>query len=200
MNKIFKIKTMLLISSLAIAATQGYAVETHHNLIYLSANDDAITDIKFVPDGQMDISSGQPYNGTNVSNTHNWEVAIDVVAGRHKTKSVANSFMDGFTEDNLTTGSHGALDAKKPSELNFWISGDLYINGNKIKDSVRIGQGSSWSSNDWWIENKNEYDNHCGQAGSRTITDVSGNEYCIYRFGNTEGNNLYFIQKEEHNG
>ncbi len=93
------------------------------------------------------ITQGQRYDG--VSSVDGYK--LDVRAGRHGSKEVADDFNAGITPDNalglLTYGD------PLPSELNFAVFGTMSvtIDATRVCPDMRIAQGHHSTRNNWWI-------------------------------------------------
>ena len=94
------------------------------------------------------ITQGQPYDG--VSSVDGYK--LDVRAGRHGSKEVADDFNAGITGDNAL----GLLNYGDPlpSELNFAVFGTMSVtidDATRVCQDMRIAQGHWSTRNNWWI-------------------------------------------------
>lgn len=124
----------------------------HDNEFTITCTD--INNITYIG-GSAVVSDGQPYDTPpEIQNKGNGKWKITFKSGRHKTKSVANSFKStvGDTKYSMKTSSSGD---KKPDELNFYFGLYLSINlpNGGILDNLPIylGQGSNAFHNNWWL-------------------------------------------------
>jgi len=87
---------------------------------------------------------------------------------REAKKGVADCFNKGLSANQMTSDD---LDGQ-PQKLNFAINADLDFNG--VKCSLRIGQGSNWRGNNWWIGgsqcNTIKNSDMCCRCGSTTLS------------------------------
>lgn len=90
------------------------------------------------------ITSGQPWGGVSTG-TPDLDWGIDVKAGRHGSRSVADWFRSHASVATCTAD----CSTNWPSELNFAITGTITINGTGYP--ITIGQGSTFGKNNWWI-------------------------------------------------
>jgi len=114
----------------------------------------SITNISYIANSAV-VSSGQPYDTPPViQNKGNGEWKIIFKSGRHKTKSVSESFKSivGNTPFAMITASSGD---KTPEELNFFFGLNLSVklpNGGALDTlPIYLGQGSNVSHNNWWL-------------------------------------------------
>ena len=97
------------------------------------------------------ITGGQPYDGVFSLGYY-----LDVRAGRHGSKEVADDFNAGITPDNaLGLYNNWGPDwgDPLPSELNFAVFGTIYVKLDvtiRVCQDMRIAQGHS-TRNNWWI-------------------------------------------------
>lgn len=124
----------------------------HDNEFILTST--AITKISFITNSVV-ASSGQPYDTPpTISDEGNGRWKIIFKCGRHKTGSVAESFKStvGNTKYAMITASSGD---KTPGELNFYFGLNLSLklpNGGPLDTlPIYLGQGSSGSTNNWWL-------------------------------------------------
>jgi hypothetical protein len=124
----------------------------HDNEFTLTCS--SITNISYIADSAV-VSSGQPYDTPpEIETKGDDEWKITFKSGRHKTKSVADSFKSivGNTTYAMITASSGD---KTPDELNFFFGLDLSIklpNGGALDTlPIYLGQGSNAFHNDWWL-------------------------------------------------
>ncbi len=90
------------------------------------------------------ITGGQPWGGV-ISGKPDMNWGIDARAGRKGSNGPAGWFRDRASNATYTGGGSGNW----PSKLNFAFSGTITIDGNSY--NIVIGQGSSFSSNNWWV-------------------------------------------------
>jgi hypothetical protein len=142
------------------------------------------------------------YNWFNVTNCqpHATSPVTDgsgflVVAGRHDSSGPANAFKSGMTSNNMLVSVDWG--ATTPSNLNFAFSADIrasiIVRGtvnttvSLVCNDVRIGQGSSGSTNNWWVGQPGAY--RCSNSPDATAgiglqcTDESGSNLSLYVFG-----------------
>ena len=114
------------------------------------------------------ITSGQPYGGLSCSGN-----TITIKAGRKNSAGVANSFKNGLTGSNMfcSDGSCGST----PDDLNFYVTMNLtmIVGGQKLTlESLRVGQGHYFTTNNWWIAGSKCSDNgktlDCGSTTADT--------------------------------
>lgn len=129
-------------------------VSEHDNYLYFNT----FTSLQVDWTGHS-VTSCQPWGGVSVSGNS----AILIKAGRHDSSGPASFFKSGLHSDNmLTTGDWGD---SEPSELNFAVAGNMtatFVEG--VTDSltftcpdIRFGQGSSDTSNNWWVGQPGAY-------------------------------------------
>lgn len=87
---------------------------------------------------------------------------------REAKKGVADCFNKDLSANQMTAVSSDG----QPQKLNFAINADLDFNG--VKCSLRIGQGSNWRGNNWWIGgsqcNTIKNSDMCCRCGSTTLS------------------------------
>jgi uncharacterized surface protein with fasciclin (FAS1) repeats len=158
-------------------------VSEHNNNVYL----------------QTITSLSASYNWFSVTSCqpHASDPSVDgsgflVVAGRSDSSGPAGSFNNGLTANNMIV----SLDwtDNMPAELNFAFSADIQgtvlgetnPSGSFICKDVRIGQGSSGTTNNWWIGQPGAYS--CNDSPDSTngiglqCTDLSGGSLTVFIF------------------
>jgi hypothetical protein len=101
----------------------------------------------FIWSGNSDITSGQPFDGVQVSPVLNGGVNIQITAGRQNSYGPSHWFDSQAVSKDLPSAA--CSNTSEPSELNFAITGSLSIQG--ISYPIVLGQGSCGGNNNWWI-------------------------------------------------
>lgn len=152
-------------ATLAIAKTKVHSNDVYFEIAGLSAF--RFTEI------EHSISSGQPYDGVKSEVSEEGKQGnIDVKAGRHGTKSVAEWFQTQVgTGQTIVCDSTGTF----PDDLNFAVKGTLaFTIGDKAItcDNVIVAQGHFAGANNWWMGSPNWQGAHVSVTGG-TIQSCS---------------------------
>ena len=166
-------------SASSAAALANLSTSEHNNVVTFALTSGGSTQgfaasIYSMGNGQCGhvVSNGQPYGGI-----YNDGGQITVVAGRHGTSGVANSFNNGLSVDNaMTTWSiQQHVDHQLPGALNFYVAdtnhndecgvGFVIMGRTVVCLGTRLGQGSADEHNNWWLGGPNCF----GDGGTDTL-------------------------------
>jgi hypothetical protein len=141
-----------------------------------------IKSITFAYTGEYDDS--QTLEGVKTFNQSgkNGYLQIQVTSDLVASTQVASSFNNLFAINSVVHDKNiFGLSTKEatPEELNFWIGGYLYVNGNNLTYPVYLGQAPK---DYWWIGNKN------GNSKSYpfVINDGQGTVVCFTTFAKNQ--------------
>jgi phospholipase C len=126
-------------------------VSLHSNVVTFTDQSETITSISYVANSLV-ISAGQPSQAPPTI-THEGNVfTIELQAGRHKTTPVADQFNQlcgGRNSEYAPSGGEGGT----PGELNFFFALEIQFQyeGTAATQTVYVGQGSFFFTENWWI-------------------------------------------------
>ena len=140
-----------------------------------------ITSLNFVWDNRYAVTAGQPWQGVSVAGGNTALLKVTVKAGRQNSTPPAT-----FFQSNAKAAKGTLTYSDTPSQLNFAITGTLYINGAGYP--VVIGQGQHGADNNWWIGNNGSYDSNFSSADTRFPGVVTADgKFIISTSGSTSG-------------
>jgi hypothetical protein len=90
-------------------------------------------------------------------------LVLHVYSERKGSEEMANEWFDRLGRDDHRMVGADVISGNttRPEKLNFWVSGDLWINGEQVEDLFYIGQGHRMFTNNWWIGNVHGGANRC---------------------------------------
>ncbi len=88
---------------------------------------------------------------------------LHAYAERSGSEQMANEWFERLGRDDHHMAGADVVSGNttRPEKLNFWFSGDLWINGEQVEDLFYIGQGHRVFTNNWWIGNIHAGANRC---------------------------------------
>ena len=149
---------LLAITVQACAAPAGAPAEAPQTPAYVERDNvfvlrfgDGVNSVAFNYYGDHDISPNQPMG--IVESIHGLNrLDLHVHAGRRRSPQVGVSWRERLKdEDRHMFGTGKLRSTTRPSSLNFWVGGQLLINGQQVADEFYLAQGSNWFHNNWWL-------------------------------------------------
>lgn len=153
------LRGLALTTNAGAGAPEAIDVSIHDNWLYIDPVDSntPITNVECVfgtsPDSYS-VTSQQPYNWPPSCGVANGEGYVMFLAGRSASDPPADFFTSGLAPQNMlpTTSAHDP----EPEQLNFaFIISQLTVtlqDGTQyVMNDIHLGQGSTGTSNNWWI-------------------------------------------------
>lgn len=156
-----------IVAAMTAASGQCLAAKEHINKVYFDGPALQGATFHVAKDDGVSITPKQPYSGVT-TRVENGQIVINVLAGRKKSKGVADWFKGkAKTGQTLACDSAGTY----PKQLNFAVRGDLvFTMGNRVltcKDVI-VGQGNFQSTNNWWVSSPTMSGAHISITGATT--------------------------------